>query len=467
MNLQDRCLRINENIPDGGLYTGERREVHPNSKVPWRISPVPFPIPAEELVWLENLGTHLLKFYKVCNLLYSQSTRGIQPKWISDYLDKGKPETVIEFGRMRRFKSQLPQVIRPDILPTENGMVISELDSIPGGIGFTGGLSIQYSELGCEILGGSNGMATGFAEMVRSLSKKDRPVLAIIVSDEAEDYRQEMYWLASELNRLGLYARTVHPRDIIFTETGLFLDEDEGNIQVDIVYRFFELFDLKNIPKSELILYAAKKRNVIITPPPKAYLEEKLLFALFHHPVLQSFWKRELGKDTHRLLSEIIPSTWIIDPSELPPHAIIPGLSLDETPITDFRQLITVTQKQRELVIKPSGFSSLAWGSKGVAIGHDMATEDWKKAVEQALSRFEETPHILQEFHKSKRIVMPYYDFNSCDIRQMKGRALLRPYYFVVQDKVRLAGIQATVCPDDKKILHGMVDSVIVPCIVE
>jgi len=49
----------------------------------------------------------------------------------------------------------------------------------------------------------------------------------------------------------------------------------------------------------------------------------------------------------------------------------------------------------------------------------------------------------------------------------MKGRALLRPYYFVVQDKVRLAGIQATVCPDDKKILHGMVDSIIVPCTVE
>ena len=100
MNLQDRCLRINENIPDGGLYTGERREVHPNSKVPWRISPVPFPISAEELAWLENLGTHLLKFYKVCNLLYSQSTRGIQPKWSSDYLDKGKPETVIEFGKL-------------------------------------------------------------------------------------------------------------------------------------------------------------------------------------------------------------------------------------------------------------------------------------------------------------------------------------------------------------------------------
>ena len=467
MSLQDRCLRINENIPDGGLYTGERREVHPNSKVPWRISPTPFPISAEDLAWLTNLGSHLLKFYKVCNLLYSQSTRGIQPKWSSDYLDKGKPETIIELGRMRRFKSQLPQVIRPDILPTENGMVISELDSIPGGIGFTGDLSLQYSDLGCEIVGGPNGMAVGFAEMVRSLSKKDQPVLAIIVSDESEDYRQEMYWLASKLNHLGLCAQTVRPSDIIFTETGLFLNQDQENIQVDVVYRFFELFDLKNIPKSELILYAAKKRNVIMTPPPKAYLEEKLLFALFHHPALQSFWQRELGKDTHHLLSGTIPNTWIIDPRELPPHAIIPGLILDENPVTNFRKLIAITQKQRELVIKPSGFSALAWGSKGVAIGHDMATADWEKAVEHALSSFVETPHILQEFHKSKRIAMSYYDFDSCDIRQMKGRALLRPYYFVAQDEVRLAGIQATVCPDDKKILHGMVDSIIVPCTVK
>ena len=96
-----------------------------------------------------------------------------------------------------------------------------------------------------------------------------------------------------------------------------------------------------------------------------------------------------------------------------------------------------------------------------------MATEDWKETVEEALNNFEETPHILQEFHKSKRIVMSYYDFNNCEMRKMRGRTLLSPYYFVVGDEVRLAGIQATICPDDKKILHGMVDSIIVPCTIE
>ena len=62
---------------------------------------------------------------------------------------------------------------------------------------------------------------------------------------------------------------------------------------------------------------------------------------------------------------------------------------------------------------------------------------------------------------------MTYYDFERGAVQRMPGRALLRPYYFVMGDKARLAGIQATICPEDKKILHGMVDSIIVPCAVK
>ena len=64
---------------------------------------------------------------------------------------------MVEYGRMRRFKSLLPTVIRPDILPTENGMVISELDSVPGGIGFTGSLASQYTSQDIDVIGGGSG----------------------------------------------------------------------------------------------------------------------------------------------------------------------------------------------------------------------------------------------------------------------------------------------------------------------
>ena len=83
MNAEEKCLFINSQIPKGGLFTGEKKTIHPESNVTWRISPEPFWILQEHLDWLEELGPHLLRFYKACNLLYSQSVRGIQPDWIA------------------------------------------------------------------------------------------------------------------------------------------------------------------------------------------------------------------------------------------------------------------------------------------------------------------------------------------------------------------------------------------------
>ncbi len=474
MDAKQKCLFINGEIPGSSLFSGAKRDVHPEWNASWRISPEPFWISAVERKWFEELGGHLLNFYRACNLLYSQSVRGIQPDWVAAYLDIGKPEFVIQYGRMNRFKSQLPGVLRPDILPTAAGMTITELDAVPGFIGVTGCLSMLYSQLGYPIIGGKDGMVRGYAAMLRAVSRQDTPSLAIVVSDESQDYWEEMKWLAAALCDIGLWARTVKPNEVIFTEDGIFVNADEGapvsagcaasKRRVDVLYRFYELFDLPNIPKSELMLYSAKKRAVVITPPPKAYLEEKLCLALFHHPVLEPFWRRQLGKRTYPFLQEAIPETWILDGRPLPPHAVIPGVELAGRPVQDWRQLMNVTQRQRELVIKPSGFSELAWGSRGVSIGHDLPTEAWEAAVENGLASFEKNPYVLQKFHTAKRVRMQYYHFETGDVTEMAGRPLLRPYYFVTGDTVKLGGIQAAVCPADKKILHGMVDSIIVPC---
>ena len=83
---------------------------------------------------------------------------------------------------MNRFKSRLPQVIRPDIIPTDEGMIITELDSVPGGIGFTANLATQYGQLDYNVTGGSNGMMLGFADMIRFSAKRECPTLAIVVS---------------------------------------------------------------------------------------------------------------------------------------------------------------------------------------------------------------------------------------------------------------------------------------------
>jgi hypothetical protein len=124
------------------------------------------------------------------------------------------------------------------------------------------------------------------------------------------------------------------------------------------------------------------------------------------------------------------------------------------------------TQKERHFVIKPSGFSELAWGSRGVSIGHDLPQTEWAGALQKALVSFRTTPYILQEFHKGRLFDMEYMDERGQSMITMAGRARLSPYYFVTGEKVELAGILATVCPADKKVIHGMQDAIMVPCAV-
>jgi hypothetical protein len=49
----------------------------------------------------------------------------------------------------------------------------------------------------------------------------------------------------------------------------------------------------------------------------------------------------------------------------------------------------------------------------------------------------------------------------------MRGRARLCPYYFLIDGKAHLRGALATICPADKKLLHGMKDAIMVPTAVD
>jgi hypothetical protein len=244
--------------------------------------------------------------------------------------------------------------------------------------------------------------------------------------------------------------------------------------RIDVLYRFFELFDLKNIPKAELFLYAAKKGLVAMTPPPKSYLEEKLAFALLHHPALRTFWCGALPSETLTVLQAMIPPTWIVDPAPLPPHAVIPGLEIDGEPVTAWEQVSRASQKGRQLILKPSGFSPLAWGSRGVVVGHDLSQEAWTEAVHQAVGGFAQTPYVLQPFVSGRPYTMSYWDQRVDKIVELQGRVRLSPYYFsaapysisTADAQIRLGGVLATFCPMDKKLLHGMSEAILAPCAV-
>jgi hypothetical protein len=122
------------------------------------------------------------------------------------------------------------------------------------------------------------------------------------------------------------------------------------------------------------------------------------------------------------------------------------------------------SQKQRELVIKISGFDPDAWGSRSVVIGHDLPAGEWAAAIERALEDFPNRPHVLQRFHRTGVVDAEWADLEAGKLHHMKGRVRLCPYYFVIGDEARLGGALATICPLDKKIIHGMADAIMAPC---
>jgi hypothetical protein len=476
-DLVHRCSSIRDGLIEAGLFSPplERSSVgisrSESGYTSWRIGLDPLPISGEQLEFFQGLGSQLLRFYQALNHLYMESVRGTQPSWVASWLDQGKPEALVTFSRMKRFRDDLPAVIRPDIIPTQDGMVITELDSVPGGIGLTACMSKLYvqhsgrssSLEGAQLIGGPDGMVDAFAAMLRHHRRHADELVAIVVSEEAKDYRPEMTWIARQLTGKGLQTQCIEPRHIRFTEEGLRLPEASDR-PIGLMYRFFELFDLPNIPKSELIQYAVKKDRVSVTPPYKPALEEKSAFALLHHPVLAPYWRTALGEELFVHLTTIMPRTWVVDPAPLPPSAIIPDLSIGGRAVTAWSDLAGATQKQRHFVLKPSGFSELAWGSRGVSVGHDLPQHEWAAAIETAVAAFPQTPYVLQEFHKGRQYHVDYFDADTGEIRSMAGRARLSPYYFVTGQTVELAGILATICPADKKVIHGMKDAVMVPC---
>jgi len=218
------------------------------------------------------------------------------------------------------------------------------------------------------------------------------------------------------------------------------------------------LFDLANIPNVENTLRANVEGRVTITPPIKPYLEEKMWFALFWLKPLHGFWRRELGEKYFAQLQKIIPYTWLLDPTPLPQHAVIPRLE-----IHDWREAAGFSQRDRDLLLKVSGFSPLGWGSRGVSLGSDLPHSEWEKRIENALATFDSSPTILQRFHKGKLFDHPYCDNDSGELKTMKGRVRLCPYYFVESGRVKLRGALATIVPADKKFVHGMRDGILIP----
>jgi hypothetical protein len=442
----------------------------------WQLSPQAWPLTPDQHKQLEAIGAACLEFHQALETLYLRSASGknllrnkpLLAPWVADYLDRGKPAALVAHARDPKNRGAFPTVLRPDLLLTDDGFALTELDSVPGGIGLTAFLNRLYGgEADPSVLGHGDAMIENFHASLAALRPGARnPLIALLVSDEAATYRPEMKWLAEQLQRRGRRVYALTPEDIFPLGGELFFDIEGTPEKVDIIYRFFELFDWANVRVAPHILEAWTAGHVAIAPPMRHFQEEKLALALFHHHLLQDFWQENVSRRSLEQLRRLIPQSWIMDPAPLPPGAVLDGPRAGGRALNDWRDLVAASQKERDLIIKISGFHETAWGARSVVLGSDCSREEWQAGVEQALRLAPTNLHVLQEYRKPRRVEHTLYeakDGQPAAALAKAGRLRLCPYYFVIAGQARLSGALATFCPPDKKIIHGMEDAALLP----
>lgn len=419
-------------VPPGGLFPRGAGA----GALPWRVSPQPLALSKSIVRQLEGLGHILARFQDASHALYRRSAAGREAPWLAPLLDAGKPEWLVRAQRSDALRAAAPRVIRPDLMLGANELSLVELDSVPGGMGITLWLSRLYAQAGFNVLGGADGMA-------QAMRAAHPGGACIAVSAESADYRPEMRWLADQLGEGFSYIEA----------------ESLSPAALGPVYRFWELFDSTNVPAARPLCESAARGACELSPPPLAHLEEKLWLALLHTPGLQSIWRRELRAAHLQRLQQVVPFGWVVDPAPLPPQAALPRLGLHS-----WADVAALGRSARQMALKVSGFSPLAWGSRGVVIGHDVGSPEWRAALERALADFSVHPWLMQEFREASLVEQPYYTTGG-ELRLLRGRARLCPYYFRLPGgAVQLGGCLATITPADKKKIHGMADAILAPC---
>lgn len=442
----------------------------------WQLSPQAWPLTRAEVKELEEIGQACLHFHLALENLYLRCAAGknllrnreLKAPWVAEYLDRGKPDHLIAHARDARQRGRTPTVLRPDLLATADGFAMTELDSVPGGIGLTAFLNRLYDDQG-EVLGADDHMLKAFNRSLAALVPHlNNPMIALVVSDESATYRPEMQWIADQLQLRGHRVFCLEPEDLFPLGSTLCFDIEGNPEKIDVLYRFFELHDLPNLPTAQYITEAWAADELAVAPPMRPFQEEKMGAALFHHHLLADYWKEALPGRSLKKLRKLMPQSWVVDPTPLPPGAVLDGPPAAGRPLAAWGQLAEASQKERDLILKISGFHESAWGARSVIYGADCSREEWKSGLEIAIADAPHNLHVLQRYHKPQRLKHPLYP--AADSEQpataieRQGRLRLCPYYFVEGESVELAGALATFCPPDKKIIHGMQDAALLPC---
>ncbi len=401
------------------LYNVRRDEYRKNTEDDYnfRVSPTPFRMNKKQKDEILIIGKAICDYMDCCIELYKTD------EYIKNILDRGKPDKYL--------KNIEPNFLflRPDLILTQEGFSICEIETSPFGLGLAEVLNRTYGHAGFDPLVTENELKNYIQSQIPSVG-------TIAYSDKVNAFSGQMDFLADE----------------IFSGDGKRWDSKkisrQSNLKNKEIYRAFYLSD--EYKDKDVALFLQEPHIYIPNPTPQ--FEEKALLAFIWDKRYSEFFKQKLGTAEFELLRKVIPKTWIVGEEQYIDECLPRG-------VKDSISLSSLGKNSRKYVLKQSGFNTgSSWG-EGVEFLHKMggakAGEKIKKALEDKNHLY-----IIQEFKPGKVVHMNYLDDNY-EIKNMDAKIRITPYFsYRGKSKGKLIAIKVTGCEKSTEYIHAGTSSI-------
>lgn len=395
-----------ESLGEGyNWYRARRPEFETGQKIPFRISPQPFFLTQIQAREIMAIGKDIVAFFQAVDELYKTESEE------RDLLNRGKPE-IFQRDREARYL-----FVRPDLILTDTGFIVCEIETSPFGLALAELLNRGYIQAGFDTIVGNN----TFSDYIRA----NTPEKGIIVySQNTASYSGQMNFLANEVfSGKGRRWQAERAEFVVGME-----EETEGTAVYRAFYQHEYLEDL--FVYSIMDDYMTNDIKGGLLPSFTPHLEEKAILACVWDSRWEDFLVKRLGQAAFRHLREVVPPTWIV--GEEQHFAFAVDLSL-------------LPRSKRPWVLKKSGFGSGSSWSEGVNFLHKKPAFKARAALLAARSDAESL-YIIQQF-KRGRIFDVSYEDNQGAVMPMKARFRLLPYFSMARGcEGQLIAIKATGC---------------------
>lgn len=401
------------------VYEARREEYNTGQAIPFRVTASPFYLSKEQANEVGTIGVDITGFFHAADELYR--TEGV----VHELLDTGKPDIFL-LDRPAEYI-----FVRPDMVITEDGFAVCEIETSPFGLALADILNRAYIGAGFETVVGE--------KVLETYLKASTPNEGTVVfSNKTKSYAGQMEYLARRL----LSGAGRNWRSSIASDTDL--------NNAASIYRGFYLSEIETDPSIKILLDSSDSRGILSLPSHTPHIEEKAILSFIWDKRFEKKLKSQLGAASYAHLRRVIPPTWIVGQEKY----FAPGLPNGYESSADLAKL---SRRARAFVLKSSGFSSTSSWAEGVYfLGKKSAVVDEEMLLKAAADKT--ALHVVQAMRKGKDYRIQYTE----DGRQipMNARIRLTPYFATNSSRQgELVAAKATGC-ENTDLIHASSSSI-------